>query len=396
MNSSSNVTTTTATVVSSVRLFTSIVSLSVPIQDIVNTYVLASISVLGSITNIMSLCVLIKCYVKTRGKMYAFLILASLANFTKMSTSIPLCIFRCGTLCSTGYNYYSKIYELYIYLFVGNSAKVYVILVYISSSLDRLISFSPELMRKYERVVSLRLVFIFWFIVSFAVNYPDYILTRNVTEIGRLVAVNGTNNGTQQFQSLFSVTSNSIGQTSSMRLILYVLNVLRRFAILVVLLVINLAVCVKFTRHLKNKRRIAVRSNSKSIVPEASLDLPSSSTRNNAQSTSGFSISKLDNSSSVRKSSTSAKSKLERSENLVNKTIIVVSIACFFGNIVDSFSAIMFFSLPTETYNNFLLISNFLLFTYYALDPVLLFVFNEKYRHAFIRFFRFNKFINLK
>ncbi len=95
-------------------------------------------------------------------------------------------IIRCGTFCPYGYTYLAKIYEIYIFAYVGKSCELFILLLDINISLLRLGSFTRKNKSTSNNKMALKVVC--FLIVSFLVCIPSLILPRTVDQIGYLVS----------------------------------------------------------------------------------------------------------------------------------------------------------------------------------------------------------------
>lgn len=389
-----NQTTTAAKAASSLPIYYSVKSLSTDVQDITNFYFLPYVAVLGTILNVLKIIVLLN--KNLVGRMYQFLLIIAITDCIKLTTSSFMALFRCGSMCPFGYNYYAKLYEQFFFLYIGNLCTVYGTLMSIVAAMDRFLSFYPNANKKAEKYVSLRLKCIVLFLFSVAVNLPEYVLTRSVKELGRLVIRNATNettiiinsnnnnntllssssNNQVVYQTLYSVVANDLGKNVAMKSAQYILNIIRKLVLLCLLLLINTFVAIKFKQHMKKKKSMTTMSKLINSLEKSSNSTTVSSTV------------------AANASKSSSKSKEEdkkaKSEQAVTKMILIMCISCFFGNILDSFSAIFFTFLDTTSYNYHLLFSNFTLFAVHGTDIILIYNFNTNFRGTFKYIFCFS------
>ena len=129
--------------------------LSFRITDIGNTFILPPICILGVLMNLLNVIVLLQPDLKDA--IFSFMLINSIADFLFLFICSFTFIIRCGVLCNSGYTYESKFFELYIYLFVGNSILLFSTLLDIVVSLNRLFSFSLSPNLIYKKIGSLKL-----------------------------------------------------------------------------------------------------------------------------------------------------------------------------------------------------------------------------------------------
>jgi hypothetical protein len=239
----------------SLECYTSYSELTDEITDYGNLFVLTFTSLFGLITNL--LCIIIIGYLDKRDFMNKFMLAYSLLNFEFHLINVFVGLIRCGSLCSYGFSYGSKIYELYFYLIGQNIILLTCILLDLGISLNRLASFqnktSMYLIIKKENFTC---VFVCIFLASVLVISICYLLPRQVNQLGWLVDENDFNisNQTTMGKALYQVTANDIGKNDKIVIFLLVLNIFRGVVLLVILFVLNVIISYKYQRHMKMKK----------------------------------------------------------------------------------------------------------------------------------------------
>ena len=230
-------------------------NLSFRVADFGNVYILPPICLFGLITNFFSILVLSRPELK--GIMYQFMLINTIADFTHLLLGIFLIFVRCGSLCSTSFTFIAKFYELYIFLFISNNCLLFIILLDIVLSIDRLLSFTSK--PSVFKNISLKKKCIWVLIVTIFINSVVYLIPRMVSNIGYLRI--GTDNITDyQYSSIYVVGNNEIGKNEYMALVLKIINIVRGFILLVILFFINSFVVVKFRKHFEKKKKISLYS----------------------------------------------------------------------------------------------------------------------------------------
>src|SRR5579883_1417340 len=85
--------------------------------DFTNVFLLPPICLLGAILN--ALCIWV--VANLPGELYAFIMCHSICDLAFLFINMFTCVIRCGAYCPYGDAYVSKIWELYVHLYVGNT-----------------------------------------------------------------------------------------------------------------------------------------------------------------------------------------------------------------------------------------------------------------------------------
>lgn len=354
-------------------VYTSLRALSTLLQDIINGCLLPSICIVGCITNIM--CLVVLSSKNLAGKMYEFLTLMVICDLLKLLLSFGLVIFRCGALCPYGYNFYAKLYEQYIFLYWSNVWNMYGSLIHITAASDRLLSFYPYLARKVDKLLPLKVRYVILFIFASAWNVPEYIITRSTAQTGWLLYDNPSNistNSTQkQYEPIFNVVSNNLSKILIVKNALFVIAIIRKLFLLVVLMILNALVVIKFHQHLSKKRSLTSRS-SISRTTEHSQELSRIRQKSVIE---------------INPNTIQTIKKTSMSNTTATKMITVMSVSCFLCNIQDAFSSILFIMIDTNSYNFYLLTSNFTLLLFRACNVLLFYIYIVQFRNIFRKIF---------
>ena len=132
-------------------IFNTTLGLSSRINDFMSVYVFTFILMSGILFNSISIFVLSKILKEDKKKrttskmnIFKYMLLNVIADFCACLIGLPMALFRCGNYCSIGYDYYSKVYEAYIFVYLGNTVLFWGFLVEISFAIERLTSFSSS------------------------------------------------------------------------------------------------------------------------------------------------------------------------------------------------------------------------------------------------------------
>jgi hypothetical protein len=257
---------------SPIKVYDSKDSLSSIVTDVGNVYILPPICLFGIFFNLLSVITLFRSNLKN--SIYQFMLINSICDLVFLSICIFTAIIRCGRFCPYGYNYYSKLYEQYVYLYVGNTILAFGALLDIAVSLQKLASFSSSSKTKKLTIFSklnsfsIKAKSILLIILALLLNVPSYLITRNVQLIGYLkVQIDYEQNNMMkvfQLKHLYALLTNDLGRGVLAKFLLFALTVFRSFFLLLVLFIINIVIGYKFHKHIETKKRIVSKGNDKS------------------------------------------------------------------------------------------------------------------------------------
>ncbi|CAF0720134.1 unnamed protein product [Brachionus calyciflorus] len=327
-------------------IYNSTESLSLRITDIGNSFILPPICFIGIILNLINILVLLQPELKD--EINKFMLINSILDLKFLLICSVTFIIRCGSFCQFGYTYISKFYELYIYLFVGNSILLFATLMEILVSLNRLFSFStsPNLIFKKFNKLNAMLKCVILIIFSLFINFPSYILTRSVQRIGILETKSKT--GLVNYKELYIVGNNRLGKDPLFTILLFLLTLFRGIFFLAILFILNIIIGYKFRLQMHKKTK---------ILPD------------------GLSIL---NSKSIIKTKVA--------EEKVTKMIMLMCMLYLFGNVPNSISPILF-TLKYEilAYNKYVIFGNVMLFASRGSYFFVYLYFNKNFKNALIR-----------
>ena len=240
------------------KLYDSFEKTSSRSSDIVHTFILPVVAFFGVCTSALSIIVLIN--TKLSNNIHLYMLIGSSIDLAFLLTKVFVFIFRCGAFCTFSFSYEARLYELYIYNFVGYLFSKFKALVDMSVSIDRILSFSnKKTPRKNERLFfGLRCLLLF--ILAAIVLIPDQIISRVVNPFGVLVkseppTVN--NNYTiWHYQLLYRKDVRNEWNESGLKAFLSVLKFINGPVLFFSMIVVNLVVVNKFKRHLNNKDKL--------------------------------------------------------------------------------------------------------------------------------------------
>jgi hypothetical protein len=112
MNSSVNV---------SLPFYNSIQKLTTTTSDLFYVFVVPAISILGILLKTISIIVLKKIIEKKKENTYYYMITNEIIDLVNCSVIVFTVLIRCGTYCSYGYTFISKLYDMVFYIYFTNT-----------------------------------------------------------------------------------------------------------------------------------------------------------------------------------------------------------------------------------------------------------------------------------
>jgi hypothetical protein len=225
-------------------------SLSNRVLDYGYVYFIPFACLLSILTNLISVIVLAQPNLKEL--LFKYMLLNSALDIITFSLVFWMMLVRCGSLCSLGYSYYSKIYEQYIFLYLQNVSQFYSNCLDLHITFIRLLVFSKSLKKIADQFISQRIKF--GCIVLLGLLIPlNNIFTNEIVKIGSLV--NEFDNSTK-IEHLFLVKTKSIEQNVFLKSFLIILNLLTSSFFIGASLAANLILIYKFKKYIKGKRKL--------------------------------------------------------------------------------------------------------------------------------------------
>lgn len=252
--------------ISSLKIYNSTLGLTSRLADIFSVFVLPVVLLIGLLLDFISIYVitsLINKYLKRSAKnpnknksrleIFRYLLLTQISDVLFCITRLFIFIIRCGSYCSLSYSFAAKAYEIYIYLYVSNICALFGMLLEISISINRIMTFSSK---KITGEPYKRICFIL-FIISVIVSAPNYIVSRSVTPIGILETKNNKS------EILYGVSNNFIAKNPFGQIILFIIALLRGFILYILLFILNLVIAYKYKIYIRTRLANNIELNSK-------------------------------------------------------------------------------------------------------------------------------------
>ena len=230
---------------SSIPCYNSLSTLTSRLTDIGNVFVLPVVNVFSFILNL--LCILVFLQKKMTGEVNELFLLVSIADFIFSFICVFLVLARCGFYCSFGYSYILRIYEQFIFLYMGNICLSFTILIDNYLAFIKLSSFSTKLKKQPFSIRTGKLKIFIFLLVASVVNLPIYVLSRRIKLIGYWIKEYG------YLEPLYSV-SNIIVKNSIYDYLLFSLTIIRGLFLLIFLSILNFIVYIRLKLYMKKKK----------------------------------------------------------------------------------------------------------------------------------------------
>jgi hypothetical protein len=233
------------------KIYYSLSGLSIKTIDDLNVYVLPFISSYCLLGNMI--CIIIFSNKIFNGIIYQLMMIESIAAILYSILNFFIFIFRCGIHCPYGYDYSSKIYELYVYIYIGKSIELFIILIDLSLSVLRYRSFSiKKKITKADNNLKRIIMIGVFILISLITCIIIVILTRTVDQIGYL-SFNQTLNNKTTDRPLFTVIRSKLSNDQTFNIIVQIVTMVQGPGLLIIIMVINIMITVKLKRFLTKK-----------------------------------------------------------------------------------------------------------------------------------------------
>ena len=231
-------------------------SLSARSHDYSNVYLLPTISLFGIITSIINIIVLVEINKKPKSRTFKYMLVNSLSDLIFLLIESSLFLIRCGSLCPYGSTRFAKVYEHYIFLYLGYVIVMFSALMDLSLSIDRLNMFmtkkhAPRASRRYNETRCFVFRCLSLFIFSAVILIPGFLISRDTRVLARL-SLPGSNDYELLFEN--EVKAEWINN-STLKLVYLLCMIAKGPVLLITLFVANSIIVFKFRRHIKKKQR---------------------------------------------------------------------------------------------------------------------------------------------
>ena len=153
-------------------------------NDSLVVYILPIINIYSFCCNVITAMILSKS--KLTGDVNQYMLVESIITSIYCLISSFISIIRCGTLCPWGYDYLSKLYELYIFIFVGDSIEFFKFIINLIMSIIKYRSFSIQIRNQPNNKKNFYFILFSTIMISFIINILPTYFCGSIVETTRL------------------------------------------------------------------------------------------------------------------------------------------------------------------------------------------------------------------
>jgi hypothetical protein len=223
--------------------------LSTLFTDYSNVVLLPSISLFGIVTNLISIKVALK--LNKNQLMNLYILFDSILNLLLSLITVFLGITRCGSLCPFGYKYISKLYDLYLYLYIKHSILFLSHALKSLIALNRLCAFSAKSCCFKIDIRNFKILSVVLLILALLMQAFLFLYIRYINKFGVLIYKN-ENDSSFDYEFLYKIDQKIFSSTP--RLIVLAMLLLEDLFLTIVLFFIDALILIKFHFYSKNKQ----------------------------------------------------------------------------------------------------------------------------------------------
>ena len=231
------------------KIYNSSTQLSTLFTDYSNVVLLPSISVFGIVTNLISIRVSLK--LNKNNLMNLYILFDSILNLLLSMITVFLGLTRCGSLCPFGYKYVSKLYDLYLYLYIKHSILFLSHALKSLIALNRLCAFSTKTCCLKINIRNFKILSFILLVVALLLQVFLILYSRFINKFGVMIYKNGNENSFD-FEFLYRIDQKDF--PPQLRLTVLVMLLLEDLCLIVVLFFIDVLILIKFQAYNKNKQ----------------------------------------------------------------------------------------------------------------------------------------------
>ena len=245
--------------------------------------------------------------------MFYYMITFEVADFVLAIVVSFAALFKCGNLCTLGYDFVAKIFDLTFYSYVANVIYIFETFNEIAFAVSRIKAFSVD-----ESEIRFRTQLIIMLIAAAISTLPTTLITRTIAPIGML----------QTGQILYQIVTQNFALDKYWTVFLFIFTLSRTLFLYVVILFINIVVIFKFRAHVLRKKK---------LTENKKINLPTIDYRTNETRT-------IDEATRLRRFTESQKklTKNLKTDRRVVKLLLYQSLNYLIGNLPNSLSPILF------------------------------------------------------
>lgn len=231
-------------------------NLQIDYSDLINTFVIPTVCFFGMITSLINIIVF---QMKNMNDVtYRYLTTNSICNFFYLTHCFFIFLPRCGMYCSFAF---TIVPQYFLYLFYNYIKGIFAISSIIIQIIVSLYRYFLIINRSfYAEILSKKFYLIIAFIFSFSTIFylPNLLVKDFKTSSSSL---NLTKNSTILMLS-YSVVTNNFGKSDTGKSLLTMVQVVRAFVGLIILILVNIMSLIEFKKHTKKKLKLIASNNS--------------------------------------------------------------------------------------------------------------------------------------
>ena len=350
-------------------------------------YLLPIISFIGFVLEIISTLTFIKIVKNNHTDIYKYLLAYSVSDAMALFIHCFIGVFKCGVHCNIEHSLAAKIYEFYIYLFIGNIFNTLSVFIDLKISLDRYLLISQKSNARLNKPSRPKLTITIFSALSILLNIPYlFIYEIDKTENVSILANNSTKTS-YEFRVELSDKFNSNMQVNMMAIV----GISKDFVLLFLVFTINFMMTIAFRQRFK-KRQNFMKRESVSHIPTFKNEEKHMINEENANSV--VTVEKHETNAQVMVNKfvkSSKNTKLMNNYNTERRVTLMILFLCLIfllGHIPE-----MLYKLKSSLHNNyklinfnylpfFLIFANFMSFSTRGLNFFVYFLFNLVFRKA--------------
>jgi hypothetical protein len=226
------------------------------LNDSIIVYILPIINIYSFSCNFISVIILSKS--KLIGDINNYMLVESIITSLYCLISSFISLIRCGSMCPWGYDYYSKIYELYVFIYMGESIEFFKFLINLIMSIIKYRSFSIQSRNRTYDKKKFCLIIFFSIMISFMINILPTFCGKTILEIANYEKNQSANNSGYKKQILFILDRNK-SKNDSFNSSINIIFPFLLLILLIIILIINIMISLELKKfHARKLSTIAV------------------------------------------------------------------------------------------------------------------------------------------
>ena len=351
-------------------------------------YLLPMISFIGFVLEIISTLTFIKIVKNNHTDIYKYLLAYSVSDAMALFIHCFIGVFKCGVHCNIEHSLAAKIYEFYIYLFIGNIFNTLSVFIDLKISLDRYLLISQKSNARLNKPSRPKLTITIFSALSILLNIPYlFIYEIDKTETAAIVA----NNSTKTLYE-FRVELSDRFKTNAKVNLMAIVGISKDFVLLFLVFTINIMMTIAFRQRLRKKQYFTncetlsntpnLKADEKQTINDENVNL-NQILENHETTNAQVTVNKF-----VKSSKNTKLMNNYNTERRVTLMILFLCLIFLLGHIPE-----MLYKLKSSLHNNyklinfnylpfFLIFANFMSFSTRGLNFFVYFLYNLVFRNA--------------